>query len=257
MRHMKRFLLLSLILPFCSFTPFFSQSISFPENLESAIYALQAEYDVEYDVYKKNLDDYKRISIERKANFEKLRDLYDELDQLILKESFSSLTSLEIKEIEITNAEKQRETLIKEGERFRQRLKESLHRLSLLDEKIAELKDALPSEEESITGTWDVTLLPGGDKGLVILKQSGTIVSGQYQFEGGWKGSFQGTLINRKIFLQRIDSKLGRVGEFEGYLSADGKTMRGTWQNYELTLTEDTTLSRTPSGSWAATRREE
>ena len=234
-----------------------SQDIPFPESMESAIYALQADYDVEFTLYKKSLDSYRRISIERSAAFEKLRDLYEDLDNLILKESASVLSSFEIKELEITNAEEQRETLVKEGKRARERIAERLHRLSLLDHKIAELRDALPKKEESITGSWDVTLLPGGDKGVITLKQSGTIVTGQYQFEGGWKGSFQGTLINRKVFLQRIDSKLGRVGEFEGFLSSDGKTMRGTWQNYELTASGDSTLSKSPSGSWAATRREE
>ena len=235
----------------------FSQDVPFPESIESAIYALRADYYVEYTLYKQNLDDYRRISLERNAAFEKLRDLYEEIDNLIMKESPTILSSLEIKELEIKNAEKEKEALIKEGERVRERIKERLYRLTLLDEKITDLKEALPGEEESITGNWDVTLLPGGDKGLMSLKQSGTIISGQYHFEGGWKGSFQGTLIERKVFLQRIDSKLGRVGEFEGYLSSDGKTMRGTWQNYELTSTGDSTLSRTPSGSWAATRREE
>lgn len=256
MKNYNIFFLLSVFL-LTSLHPAISQDVPFPESVESAIYALQADHDVEYALYKKSLEDYRRISIERNASFEKLRDLYGEMDNLIFRESFSVLSSLEIQELEIRNAEKERESLIKEGERARERIKERLHRLSLLEQKIAELKEALPEEKESITGSWDVTLLPGGDKGIMILKQSGTIVSGQYQFEGGWKGSFQGTLIDRKVFLQRIDSKLGRVGEFEGYLSSDGKTMRGTWQNYELSGTDDSTLSRTPSGSWAATRREE
>lgn len=256
MKNIRILLFLSvLLLSFFSFG--FSQDATLPESVESAIYALEADYDVEFDLYKKNLEDYRRISIERSASFEKLRDLYNEMDNLLFRESLAVLSLLEIKELEIKNAEKDRETLIKEGEQTRERIKEQLHRLVLLDKKIAELKEALPKEEESITGNWDVTLLPGGDKGLMTLKQSGTIVSGQYHFEGGWKGSFQGTLIDRKIFLQRIDSKLGRVGEFEGYLSRDGKTMRGTWQNYELTATGDSTLSRTPAGSWAASRREE
>ncbi len=255
MRNYKIFMLIFFLLAF--YSHLHSQDAPFPESVESAIFALQADYDVELALYKKSLDDHRRISIERNAAFEKLRDLYDDLDSLILKESPSILSSLEIKELEITNAEEQRESLIKEGELARERIKERLHRLFLLDQKIAELKDVLPKEEESITGNWDVTLLPGGDKGNVILKQSGTIVTGQYQFEGGWKGSFQGTLIDRKVFMQRIDSKLGRIGEFEGYLSSDGKSMRGTWQNYELTVSGDSTLSKSPSGSWAATRREE
>jgi hypothetical protein len=32
----------------------------------------------------------------------------------------------------------------------------------------------------------------------------------------------------------RIDSKLGRSMEFEGFLGADGDVVRGTWLNYDL-----------------------
>ncbi|MEW5807547.1 MAG: hypothetical protein AB1756_09415 [Acidobacteriota bacterium] len=231
-------------------TPAFSQQANFAEKAEGAIYALQASYDVETNLLKKDLSDYHRISVELGVILEKLRDLYNEMDALLKKESATALTPIEMKEMEIDDAEKQRAYLIEEGERSREKIRERLARLALLNQKIAELKEMLPREEESLTGKWDISLLPGGDKGIFWLKQSGTIVTGQYQLEGGWKGSLQGTFVDRKIFLQKIDSKLGRSGEYEGFLSQDGKSVRGTWMDY------DVSGGKASSGSWVATRRE-
>lgn len=228
----------------------FSQQSNFSEKTESAIYVLQTGLDVEMDLLREDLDDHNRISMERDTILEKLKDLYNEMDALLKKEGSPSLTPIEMKEVEIDDAEKQRAYLIEEGEKCRERIREKLSRLSLLSKKIAELKDSLPREEETLTGKWDITMLPGGDRGIFWLKQSGTIVTGQYQIEGGWKGSLQGTIVDRKVFLQKIDSKLGRSGEFEGFLSHDGKTVRGTWMDYDISG------GKASSGSWAATRRE-
>jgi hypothetical protein len=51
------------------------------------------------------------------------------------------------------------------------------------------------------------------------------------------------------VYLVRIDTQLGKIMELEGFLSADGKQMRGTWLNYELAGAEGST------GHWSATRR--
>jgi hypothetical protein len=77
----------------------------------------------------------------------------------------------------------------------------------------------------------------------------GTLVSGTYELDGGWSGSLQGTLVDRKVFLVRIDSKLGRMMELEGFLAAEGDRVRGTWLNYELAGGEGST------GHWSATKR--
>ena len=78
----------------------------------------------------------------------------------------------------------------------------------------------------------------------------GAVINGTYELEGGWTGSLQGTLVNRKIFLVRIDSKLGKSMELEGYLSSDGERSRGSWLNYELAGSEGAT------GQWTAERQD-
>ena len=87
-------------------------------------------------------------------------------------------------------------------------------------------------------------------RGLFVLRQAGTLVSGTYELDGGWTGSLQGTLVNRKVFLVRIDSKLGRMMELEGFLSGEETLIRGTWLNYELAGAEGA------SGHWSARKRD-
>ena len=92
-------------------------------------------------------------------------------------------------------------------------------------------------------------VMPLNQRGTFSLRQGGTLVSGTYRLGGGWTGSLQGTLVNRKVYLVRIDSKLGKSMELEGFLSSDGKTIRGSWLSYELAGSEGST------GQWSATRR--
>src|SRR5262249_15343499 len=101
-----------------------------------------------------------------------------------------------------------------------------------------------------ISGTWDITYLPANDKAIFTLRQSTAIVEGEYQQEGGYRGSLQGTLINGKLVLHRIDSKLGAVSDLEGQVSSDQKSIKGTWMSRVIG-------DGTPTnGSWTGKRRE-
>jgi len=95
---------------------------------------------------------------------------------------------------------------------------------------------------------WDIVLLPINQRGKCALSQSGTIVGGTYRLSGGFSGSLRGTLVQNKVFLERIDSKLGKVMELEGRLSVDGTRIRGTWLSYELAEGDGGT------GQWTAVR---
>jgi hypothetical protein len=75
------------------------------------------------------------------------------------------------------------------------------------------------------------------------------VITGTYRLQGGYSGSLQGTLVNRKLYLVRIDSRLGKMMELEGFVGSDDNTLRGTWLNYELAGAEGST------GHWSATRR--
>ena len=132
---------------------------------------------------------------------------------------------------------------------MRDEIRRSRARIALLGKQLDSLKATLPTDRDSVTGIWDISLLPSGDKGVFALWQSGTIVSGQYVLDGPFRGSLEGTLINRQILLRRIDARLGRSMELSGYLSGDGSSVQGTWLNYDLSS------GRSPSGSWSARKR--
>ncbi len=96
-----------------------------------------------------------------------------------------------------------------------------------------------------------MTYTPSGDKGVFTLRQSGTLLAGEYSLEGGWRGSLQGTFVDGKVHLSRIDAKLGRSSDLEGTVSPDGRTIRGNWTNFILSGGEPVT------GSWVARKRQE
>jgi hypothetical protein len=119
------------------------------------------------------------------------------------------------------------------------------------EDRLVELRAQLPEPSESLSGLWDVTLAPGGSRAVFALRQSGTLVSGEYLQDGGHHGSLQGTLVDGKVFLSRIDSRVGRSMELEGVVNRDGTLIRGTWQSL------DVSGGRPGSGAWQARRRRE
>lgn len=129
------------------------------------------------------------------------------------------------------------------------RIGQHLQRLELFDQQVEILEAREDDVEGLLTGDWELVLMPSGQRGAASLQQTGALVSGTYRLEGGWTGSLQGTLVNRKVFLIRIDSRLGKSMELEGFLAADGKRIRGSWLNYELAGGDGAT------GQWTAERR--
>ena len=118
---------------------------------------------------------------------------------------------------------------------------------------IAALEDDLLGKKppDAITGRWVVLVDPGEQKGVFRMSLEGTIVSGEYTLEGGYSGSLRGTLVNDRLRLERVDSRLGFSAVYYGRLVRDGPSISGTW--------EATTFGEgTPgSGRWKAVREEE
>ena len=86
----------------------------------------------------------------------------------------------------------------------------------------------------SLDGGWALTMMPQGLKGEVFIVQSGVMLSGDYQMENGLVGSVQGTLVSSQVTLERIDSKYGKMGRFEGQVMKDGGRIQGTWYSYDI-----------------------
>ena len=103
----------------------------------------------------------------------------------------------------------------------------------------------------ALSGRWTVTVDPGEQRGIFQMTLDGTIVSGDFTLEGGYTGSLRGTLINDRLRIERVDSRLGFSAVYFGRLARDGNSIAGTW--------ESTTFGGgTPgSGRWKAVREEE
>lgn len=227
-----------------------AQDLKRPEEQLAALYALRVQLEVE----QKRLDDdllkHQRTSEQREAARGRLKQLYDELDDMVAGTVQSTPEELEKRETAVGRAEQELEALTLAARDLRLRIRDSQERIALLQDRSGRLKRTLPSDNELLTGTWDVTYLPSNDKGSFTLRQSGTIVAGEYALEGGWRGSMQGTFVNGKILLHRIDSKLGHSQDLEGAIATDGKTLRGRWQNFILSGGQAT------SGDWVAQKRD-
>lgn len=246
-----------------------AQDLVRSEDAIVALYSLQTEYTVDVKVLARLEERYDRNRQDRSSATQRLSGLYADMERLF--DSYRAARRsrgrddgdavdpreiprlerlIEEKELELMGAESALTAVQDEGRRLREQIRDKQEQMAILLQQIEVLRASLPTQRESVTGIWDVTLLPGGEKGVFALFQSGTVVSGQYVLDGPFRGSLDGTLIDRRLMLQRIDDRLGRSMDFSAFLSPDGQALRGTWENYDLAN------GQTRTGSWAAKRRQ-
>ena len=228
-----------------------AQDLKRPEEQLAAIYSLKVQLEIEQRRLDDALQRYSELARTREEARGRLTRLYDDLDGMVQGRSDADAALMRDREEEIQKVEQQVEVLTQETRRIRADIKDAHERINLLGDRIGRLRKTLPSDNEALTGSWDVSYLPSGDKGVFSLRQSGTLLVGEYTLEGGWKGSLQGTFVDGKVLLHRIDSKLGRSSDLEGSLAPDGRTIRGTWQSFILSGGQPT------SGQWVARKRQE
>lgn len=220
-----------------------------PGASSPAVAALVAEMGVERTLLDEDLARYRAMGRKRAGSLPRLAELYTALDAALASTESGAPERARalLEQIGFEEAEGDR---ARSAEReLAERILVRIRRIALLEQQVASLDLTEEPEAGLVTGVWGVVFLPFSQRGTFTLRQSGALLSGTYELDGGFRGSLQGTLVNRKVFLVRIDSKLGRSMELEGYLGTDGKTIRGNWLNYELAGTEGGT------GQWSATRR--
>ena len=226
-----------------------AQDLKRPEEQLAAIYTLKVQLEIEQRRLDDALQRYNEQARTREEARGRLARLYDELDNMLLGRADADAALMQQREDDIQKTEQQVEALTQETRRLRADIKDAHGRIVFIGERIGRLRRTLPTDNESLTGSWDVSYLPSGDKGVFSLRQSGTLLVGEYTLEGGWKGSLQGTFVDGKLLLHRIDSKLGRSSDLEGSLAPDGRTIRGTWQNFILSGGQPT------NGQWVGRKR--
>ena len=230
--------------------PLPAQDLKRPEEQLAAIYALRVQLEIEQKGLDDNLQRHGEVSRKREEARGRLRRLYEDLDAMVEGRADSEPGQIEEREAEVGKAEQELRALTEEAREIRAGIRVAHDRIALLSDRMGRLRRTLPSDNESLTGSWDVSYLPSGDRGALTLRQSGTLLAGEYALEGGWKGSLQGTIVNGKVLLHRIDSKLGHSQDLEGTLSPEGRTIRGTWQNFILSG------GQPANGNWVAQKKE-
>jgi hypothetical protein len=147
----------------------------------------------------------------------------------------------------VAAVEQEVKTLFERRRLLADRLVERRRSIALLEAEIGG-KTRVP---DVVSGRWTVLVDPGEQKGVFRMNLDGTLVSGEYTLEGGYSGSLRGTLVNDRLRLERVDSRLGFSAVYFGRLNRDGGTIAGTW--------EATTFGTGSPGSgrWRAVREEE
>ncbi len=220
-----------------------------PATQPGAVEALAATLDVERTLLREDQARHEKLASERTAAAARVHELYQSLDAALKRDDAQAAAAVDDLFSRIDEAERERAEILTQERALVERIRDRLRRIALLEERMASLQQRTQEAAGPLTGRWDVVLLPASHRGFFLLRQAGTLVSGTYALEGGWSGSLQGTLVNRKVLLERIDSKLGRAGQFEGVLSSDGSRIRGSWTAFELS-------GGSPAeGQWSATRR--
>lgn len=190
---------------------------------------------------------YRKVVIERNAAQQELNSLLEQLDRDAVRPRELSRDRLDQLTSDVDRAQSRIDLLMKEAHRRLDDIRRLISERDSLNRRVSDMRSRPLRQQEILTGTWDVTWMPSGQSGSFYLDQSGTLVSGQYKI-GSSTGSLQGTFINGKLYLQRIDSQRGRDCEIEGVLEPDGNKIRGTWQNFELVQ------GGIPRGQWVARR---
>jgi hypothetical protein len=212
--------------------------------------AVRASVEVELRLLEEDVARHEELARRRASAASRLTELYRSLEEAVREHGAETPARVDLLLDLVQQGEAERAQTAGAERLLVERIRDRLRRIELLEEQIAGLEQRQEAEQAGVlSGSWSLVLMPAGQHGTASLRQSGTLVSGTYELEGGFSGSLQGTLVNRKVFLVRIDSKLGKSMELEGYLSGDGKRIRGSWLSYELAGSEAGT------GQWSAERR--
>ena len=146
----------------------------------------------------------------------------------------------------VSDAEEDVRSLLEKRRLVADRVVDRKRSIALLEGDLSTRKPA-----DALTGRWTVSIDPGDQRGVFRLSLDGAIVSGDYSLEGGYSGSLKGTLVNDKLRLERVDSKLGFSAVYVGRLARDGGSIAGTWESVSFGD------GGPAQGRWAAVREEE
>jgi hypothetical protein len=132
--------------------------------------------------------------------------------------------ALEAAERELRDAEMALPGLVANSVSVAGRVADQQLRVAGLEAALAILRD---QPRGDLTGTWDLRIDPGAEKGTLQLEQHGTLLSGDYRMTNGGTGSITGTFAASILRWERVDATAGRDAVFTGSLVAGA--LEGDW----------------------------
>ena len=163
-----------------------------------------------------------------------------------------TVDSLRLRDEDLRKIESEFLALIFKTQQHRKSTIDNRTMLAAMSTEVERLSSDVGAGKAPLTGTWRLVVEPGQD-GLAYLQQQGTLVTGTYALSGGFSGSFRGTLVARKVRLERIDSQIGFAAIFYGRLVGQGRNLRlqGNWEATQLAS------GLASAGNWTGTKVEE
>ena len=149
-------------------------------------------------------------------------------------------------ETDLATARETAFTAARESGALRARLYERMDRLAELGREIDRARNRSLVETSQLDGLWRVEVSPAGEFGVVKLEVEGTLVTGTYRLSNGAQGSVRGTFADRRVELERIDSKNGLDSALTGVLDPATGEIQGEW------TAVDVSGGRQVGGEWAA-----
>jgi len=220
-----------------------------PRAEDPAVTALTTSLEIEQTLLDEDREAYRELVGSRRDVALRWARIHNALDVTVVSDEPGAASAIERLTIQLEQVGGERAELQARERVLIESIRDRLRRIPMLEQRLAMLRVRPQRETGLLSGTWEVVLLPTDQRGTFDLRQSGAIVTGTYRLSGGFTGSLRGTLVQTKLYLERIDSKLGRSMELEGRVSSDGARIRGTWLSYELADGDGS------NGHWSATRR--
>ena len=185
---------------------------------------------------------------------QQLRELWSHLEQqtgnmMRAQREGETVDSLKLRDNDLRRIESDLLATVFKAQQARQTMLDNRTMLAALVTEVERLSADVGAAEAPLTGTWELVVEPG-QNGLAYLQQQGTLVTGTYSLSGGFSGSFRGTLVARKVRLERIDSQIGFAAIFYGRLVGRGRNLRleGNWEATQLAS------GLASAGNWTGTK---
>lgn len=185
---------------------------------------------------------------------QQLRELWLQLEQqtgnlMRAQREGETVDSLRLRDEDLRRLESEFLAAITKLQQERRTTLENRTMLAAIATEVDRLSTEVGDAEAPLNGTWRLVVEPGQD-GMAYLQQQGTLVTGTYALSGGFSGSFRGTLVARKVRLERIDSQIGFAAIFYGQLVGQGRNLRlqGNWEATQLAS------GLASAGNWTGTK---